>query len=150
MVEPYKGRVYDPCRGSGGMFVQSKKFVEAHGGQRHNLTLYGQELNSNTWRRCKMNLAIRGLEGKLGPQWADTFDKDLHPDLKADYILANPPFNISDWGGDKLQDDKRWKYGPPPPGKIVATDNGDATSHEPFQQLALHPERHLLRHALAD
>jgi type I restriction enzyme M protein len=116
MIEPYKGRVYDPCCGSGGMFVQSEKFVEAHGGQRHDLTINGQELNLNTWRLCKMNLAIRGLEGNLGPQWGDTFHKDLHPDLKADFILANPPFNISDWGGDKLQEDKRWKYGPPPPG----------------------------------
>ena len=116
MIEPYKGRVYDPCCGSGGMFVQSEKFVEAHGGQRHDLTLYGQELNPNTWRLCKMNLAIRALEGNLGPQWGDVFHKDLHPDLKADFILANPPFNISDWGGDKLQDDKRWKYGPPSPG----------------------------------
>ena len=116
MIEPYKGRVYDPCCGSGGMFVQSEKFVEAHGGQRHDLTVYGQELNPNTWRLCKMNLAIRGIEGNLGPQWGDTFHKDLHPDLKADFILANPPFNISDWGGDQLQDDKRWKYGPPPAG----------------------------------
>jgi type I restriction enzyme M protein len=116
MIEPYKGRVYDPCCGSGGMFVQSEKFTEAHGGQRHDLTLYGQELNSTTWRLCKMNLAIRGLECNLGPQWGDTFHKDLHPDLRADFILANPPFNISDWGGDKLQDDKRWKYGAPPTG----------------------------------
>lgn len=116
MIEPYKGRVYDPCCGSGGMFVQSEKFTEAHGGQRHDLTIYGQELNPNTWRLCRMNLAIRGLEGNLGPQWGDTFHKDLHPDLKADFILANPPFNISDWGGDKLQDDKRWKYGAPPSG----------------------------------
>lgn len=116
MIQPYKGRVYDPCCGSGGMFVQSEKFVEAHGGQRHDLTIYGQELNPNTWRLCKMNLAIRGIEANLGPQWGDTFHSDQHPDLKADFILANPPFNISDWGGDKLQDDKRWKYGPPSPG----------------------------------
>ena len=93
------------------MFVQSEKFTEAHGGQRHDLTVYGQELNSNTWRLCKMNLAIRGFEGNLGPQWADTFHKDLRPYLKADFILANPPFNISDWGGDKLQELKRYLAG---------------------------------------
>lgn len=116
MIEPYKGRVYDPCCGSGGMFVQSEKFVEAHGGRRSDIAVYGQELNPNTWRLCKMNLAIRGIEGNIGPQWADTFHNDVFPDLKADFILANPPFNVSDWGGDRLKDDKRWKYGVPPVG----------------------------------
>lgn len=103
----------DPCCGSGGMFVQSEKFVEAHGGQTHDLAIYGQESNPTTWRLCKMNLAIRGIEGNLGPNNADTFHNDLHKDLKADFILANPPFNISDWGGERLKDDVRWKYGTP-------------------------------------
>jgi type I restriction enzyme M protein len=114
MIEPYKGRVYDPCFGSGGMFVQSEYFVEAHGGQRNDIAVYGEELNDTTWRLGKMNLAIRGIEADLGPRWGDTFHDDLHPDLKADFILANPPFNISDWGGDQLRDDPRWKYGTPP------------------------------------
>ena len=116
MIEPYKGRVYDPCFGSGGMFVQSENFVEAHGGQRNDIAVYGEELNDTTWRLGKMNLAIRGIEADLGPRWGDTFHDDLHPDLKADFILANPPFNISDWGGDQLRDDPRWKYGVPPAG----------------------------------
>jgi type I restriction enzyme M protein len=116
MLEPYKGRIYDPCCGSGGMFVQSEKFVEAHGGNKHDLAIYGQESNPTTWRLCKMNLTIRGIEGNLGPQNADTFHNDIHKDLKADFILANPPFNISDWGGDRLKDDVRWKYGVPPTG----------------------------------
>ncbi|MDP1760388.1 MAG: SAM-dependent methyltransferase, partial [Candidatus Woesebacteria bacterium] len=116
MLEPYKGRVYDPCCGSGGMFVQSEKFVEAHGGQTHDLAIYVQESNPTTWRLCKMNLAIRGIEGNLGLHNSDTFQNDLHKDLKADYILANPPFNISDWGGEKIKDDVRWKYGVPPAG----------------------------------
>jgi type I restriction enzyme M protein len=116
MIEPFKGRVYDPCFGSGGMFVQSESFVEAHGGQRNDIAVYGEELNDTTWRLGKMNLAIRGIEADLGPRWGDTFHDDLHPDLKADFILANPPFNISDWGGDQLRDDPRWKYGTPPTG----------------------------------
>lgn len=116
MIEPYSGRIYDPCCGSGGMFVQSEAFVEAHGGQRNELSVYGEESNDTTWRMAKMNLAIRGIEANLGPKWGDTFHEDLHPDLKADYILANPPFNISDWGGDQLRDDARWKYGVPPAG----------------------------------
>lgn len=116
MLEPYKGRVYDPCCGSGGMFVQSEKFIEAHGGRVGDLSVYGQESNATTWRLCKMNLAIRGIEVNLGGQNADTFHNDLHPDLKADYILANPPFNISDWGGDRLLFDVRWRYGLPPAG----------------------------------
>lgn len=116
MLEPFKGRVYDPCCGSGGMFVQSERFVEAHGGSRHDLSIYGQESNPTTWKLAKMNLAIRGIEGNLGPRNADTFHDDLHKDLKADFILANPPFNVSDWGGERLKDDVRWKYGVPPAG----------------------------------
>jgi type I restriction enzyme M protein len=116
MIEPYKGRVYDPCRGSGGMFVQSEKFTEAHGGRIGDLSVYGQESNATTWRLCKMNLAIRGIECNLGSHNADSFHDDLHKDLKADYILANPPFNISDWGGNRLPLDMRWRYGVPPVG----------------------------------
>ncbi|SCG82554.1 type I restriction enzyme M protein [Proteiniborus sp. DW1] len=116
MIEPYKGRIYDPCCGSGGMFVQSEKFIEEHQGRIEDLSIYGQELNSTTWKLCKMNLAIRGLDCNLGPHHDDTFHNDLHKTLKADYILANPPFNVSDWGGDKLTDDVRWKYGVPPEG----------------------------------
>ncbi len=116
MIEPYQGRVYDPCCGSGGMFVQSERFVEAHGGGRNDIAVYGQELNDTTWRLAKMNLAIRGIESDLGPRWGDSFHEDLHPDLKADFILANPPFNVSDWGGDQLREDARWKYGAPPMG----------------------------------
>jgi type I restriction enzyme M protein len=116
MLEPFHGRVYDPCCGSGGMFVQAERFVAEHGGKRTDLAVYGQELSSTTWRLAKMNLAIRGIETDLGPKWADSFHEDLHPDLKADYVMANPPFNISDWGGDQLRDDPRWKYGVPPPG----------------------------------
>ncbi len=114
MIEPYTGRVYDGCCGSGGMFVQAERFVEAHGGQRNDIAIYGQEANDTTWRLARMNLAIRGIEADLGPRWADTFHDDLHPNLKADYILANPPFNISDWGGEQLREDPRWAYGVPP------------------------------------
>jgi len=114
MLAPYKGRVYDPCCGSGGMFVQSEKFVEAHGGKIGDISIYGQESNHTTWRLAKMNLAIRGIDANLGKEHADSFHRDLHPDLKADYILANPPFNDSDWRGELLKDDKRWKYGIPP------------------------------------
>ena len=114
MLAPYKGRVYDPCCGSGGMFVQSEKFVESHGGRLDDIAVFGQEMNANTWKLAKMNLAIRGIDSNLGPHHADTFHEDLHPDLKADFILANPPFNISDWGGDLLRDDRRWKFGKPP------------------------------------
>lgn len=116
MLEPYKGRVYDPCCGSGGMFVQSEKFVEEHQGKLGDIAVYGQESNPTTWRLCKMNLAIRGIDGNIGEHNADTFHKDLHKGLKADYILANPPFNISDWGGEKLRDDVRWSFGTPPVG----------------------------------
>jgi type I restriction enzyme M protein len=113
MLAPYKGRVYDPCCGSGGMFVQSEKFVEAHGGRIGDIAVYGQESNHTTWRLANMNLAIRGIDANLGPEQGDSFRRDLHPDLKADYVLANPPFNDSDWGGDQLRDDPRWKFGVP-------------------------------------
>jgi len=116
MLAPYKGRVYDPCCGSGGMFVQSEKFAEAHGSRIGDISVYGQESNPTTWRMAKMNLAIRGIESNLGPEPADSFRRDLHPDLKADFLLANPPFNMSDWGGESLRDDPRWKFGTPPAG----------------------------------
>ena len=115
MLAPYRGRVYDPCCGSGGMFVQSEEFIEAHG-HKGDISVYGQELNFTTWRLARMNLAIRGIEADLGQQNADSFLHDLHPDLKADYILANPPFNMSPWGGDRLKTDPRWQYGMPPEG----------------------------------
>lgn len=116
MIEPYDGRVYDPCCGSGGMFVQSSKFIAEHQGNINNIAVFGQELNPTTWKLAKMNLAIRRIDGNLGEHNADTFHNDLHKTLKADYILANPPFNISDWGGEKLKEDIRWKYGVPPTG----------------------------------
>ena len=116
MIEPYEGRVYDPACGSGGMFVQSERFAEVHGGSRRDISIFGQESNPTTWRLAHMNLAIRGIEANLGEQPADSFVRDLHPDLKADYILANPPFNISDWSGQLLREDVRWKYGTPPVG----------------------------------
>ena len=121
MLEPYQGRVYDPCCGSSGMFVQSVEFIRAHatgngngGRARGDLSIYGQESNYTTWRLAKMNLAIRGIEGQIAH--GDSFHNDQHPDLRADYILANPPFNVSDWGGERLRDDKRWEYGVPPAG----------------------------------
>lgn len=116
MIEPYRGRIYDPACGSGGMFVQSEKFVEEHQGSINDLSIYGQELNATTWKLCKMNLVIRGLDGNIGPSQGDTFHNDMHKMLKADYVLANPPFNIKDWGGSALVDDIRWKYGVPPEG----------------------------------
>ena len=114
MLAPYQGRVYDPCCGSGGMFVQSEKFIEAHSGKLGDISIYGQESNYTTWRLAKMNLAIRGIDAQIGH--GDTFHNDRHPDLKADYVLANPPFNDSDWRGELLKDDKRWVYGVPPAG----------------------------------
>ncbi len=114
MLAPYKGRIYDPCCGSGGMFVQSEKFVEAHGGKVGDISIYGQESNATTRRLAVMNLAIRGIEADFGPEHADTFRRDLHPDLRADYVLANPPFNDSDWF--RKDDDVRWQYGVPPKG----------------------------------
>lgn len=116
MIEPFKGRVYDPCCGSGGMFVQSTEFVKAHDGKRNDIAVYGQEFAATTWRLGKMNLALRGIEANLGDVHGDTFGNDLHPDLRADFILANPPFNISDWGGEQLREDGRWRYGTPPKG----------------------------------
>ncbi len=116
MIEPFKGRVYDPCCGSSGMFVQSEEFIEAHGGSLGDISIYGQESNPTTWKLAKMNLAIRGIDANLGPHHGDSFHQDLHLDLKADFIMANPPFNMSDWDGQLLKDDKRWKYGTPPEG----------------------------------
>lgn len=115
MLEPYNGRVYDPCCGSGGMFVQSERFVEQHG-DKDEISVFGQESNPTTWRLAHMNLAIHGIEANLGSQPADSFLRNLHPDLKADYVLANPPFNVSDWSGQLLRDDVRWRYGTPPTG----------------------------------
>ena len=114
MLAPYKGRVYDPCCGSGGMFVQSERFIEAHAGRIGDISIYGQESNYTTWRLAKMNLAIRGIDAQIAH--GDTFHNDRHPDLKADYVLANPPFNDSDWRGELLKDDRRWVYGVPPAG----------------------------------
>ncbi len=114
MLEPYHGRVFDPCCGSGGMFVQSAEFVAAHGGSRNDISVYGQEFTAATWRLAKMNLAIRGIEANLGDRADDSFHRDLHPDLRADFVIANPPFNVSDWFTDALRDDARWKYGQPP------------------------------------
>ena len=121
MLEPYQGRVYDPCCGSAGMFVQSKAFIDAHangngngGKAKGDISIYGQESNYTTWRMAKMNLAIRGIEAQI--EHGDSFHNDRHPDLRADYILANPPFNVSDWGGERLRDDKRWQHGVPPVG----------------------------------
>jgi hypothetical protein len=116
VLEPYAGRVYDPCCGSGGMFVQSAKFIESHAGNINQISVYGQDSNPTTWKMAQMNLAIRGIEADLGQYNADTFFNDCHPTLKADFILANPPFNLSDWGADKLADDVRWKFGTPPNG----------------------------------
>ena len=117
MLEPYKGRVYDPCCGSGGMFVMSEKFVLEHSGKLSDISIYGQESNQTTYRLCRMNLAIRGIEGSNVKWNSDgTLLSDLHPDMKADYIIANPPFNVSDWSGDQLRGDGRWKYGDPPVG----------------------------------
>ena len=121
MLEPYQGRVYDPCCGSSGMFVQSVEFIRAHasgngnaGKARGDISIYGQESNYTTWRMARMNLAIRGIEGRI--EHGDSFHNDRHPDLRADYILANPPFNVSDWGAERLRDDRRWEYGVPPVG----------------------------------
>jgi type I restriction enzyme M protein len=122
MIEPFQGRVYDPCCGSGGFFIQSERFIEAHADQkhykaeeqRHKIAVYGQESNPTTWRLAAMNLAINAIEYDLGKEWADSFLRDLHPDLRADFIMANPPFNMKEWGVGQLQEDPRWKYGAPP------------------------------------
>jgi type I restriction enzyme M protein len=114
MLAPYKGRVYDPCCGSGGMFVSSERFIEAHAGRIGDISIYGQESNYTTWRLAKMNLAIRGIDGQIAH--GDTFHDDRHPDLRADFVMANPPFNDSDWRGELLREDRRWAYGVPPAG----------------------------------
>lgn len=117
ILKPFENcRVYDPCCGSGGMFVQSAKFIQAHSGRRGTISVYGQESNADTWKMAKMNMAIRGIDANFGNYQADTFFNDLHPTLKADFIMANPPFNLSNWGQNKLQDDIRWRYGIPPAG----------------------------------
>lgn len=117
ILKPFENcRVYDPCCGSGGMFVQSARFIEEHSGRRDAISVYGQESNSDTWKMAKINMAIRGISADFGKHHADTFHNDLHKTLKADFILANPPFNLSGWGQEKLQDDVRWKYGTPPAG----------------------------------
>ena len=116
MIEPFSGQIFDPTCGSGGMFCQSARFVKEHQGKVQDISIYGQESNPTTWKLCKMNLAIRGLEANLGKHNADSFHDDQHKTLKANYILANPPFNVSDWGGERIQDDIRWKYGVPPAG----------------------------------
>lgn len=127
MLAPYKGRVYDPCCGSGGMFVQSEKFVEAHGGRIGDISVYGQESNPTTWRLAAMNLALRHIEANLGPEHGDSFHRDFHKDLRADYILANPPFNSDDWGYSRLKNDERWKFGKPPEGGWRKNDDGTKT-----------------------
>lgn len=117
ILKPYENcRVYDPCCGSGGMFVQSADFIEAHRGNRGKISVYGQESNADTWKMAKMNMAIRGIDANFGPYQADTFFNDLHPTLKADFIMANPPFNLSNWGQEKLKDDVRWQFSTPPAG----------------------------------
>ena len=116
VLSPTSGRVYDPCCGSGGMFVQSERFIEAHGGKRDDISIYGQESNPTTWRLAAMNMALRGYSADLGKEHGSTFAKDQHPDIKFDYILANPPFNDSDWDGEKFREDIRWVYGIPPIG----------------------------------
>ena len=117
ILKPFNNcRVYDPCCGSGGMFVQSEKFVQAHSDNRGNISVYGQESNADTWKMAKMNMAIRGIDANFGSYHADTFFNDIHKTLKSDFIMANPPFNLSNWGADKLKDDVRWKYGTPPSG----------------------------------
>ncbi|MFP5198178.1 MULTISPECIES: type I restriction-modification system subunit M [Micrococcus] len=118
MLEPYKGRVYDPAAGSGGMFVQSAEFVKAHGGKRTDISVYGQEYTDTTWKLAKMNLALRGIEADMGLHSADSFTENLHPDLRADFVIANPPFNQKEWWNPTLEGDPRWKYGTPAPGKV--------------------------------
>lgn len=116
MIEPYQGRVYDPAMGSGGFFVQSERFIEEHGGTIGDIMVFGQESNPTTWRLAAMNMAIRGIDFDFGKEPADTFTRDQHPDLRADYVMANPPFNIKEWWDGKLEGDARWKYGTPPQG----------------------------------
>ena len=114
MLQPFQGRVYDPCCGSGGFFVQSEKFVEEHGGRIGQISVYGQESNPTTWRLASMNMAIRGMDFDFGKEPANTFTRDQHPDLRADFVMANPPFNMKEWNAGVKDDDARWKYGIPP------------------------------------
>ncbi len=137
VLAPHQGRVYDPCCGSGGMFVQSERFVESHGGRRDDISIYGQESNPTTWRLAAMNLAIHGFAANLGQKPADTFARDQHPHDKFDTILANPPFNVSDWGGEKYDSDPRWVYGrphrlamPTPPGSSTSSGNCDQAERQ--------------------
>lgn len=116
ILQPYNGRVYDPCCGAGGMFVQSADFIKNHSGRINDISVYGQESNPTTWKMAKMNLAIRGIDCNLGEMPEDTFLNDQHPTMRADYVMANPPFNLTPWGADKLKEDQRWKYGMPPAG----------------------------------
>jgi type I restriction enzyme M protein len=125
ILSPHSGKVYDPCCGSGGMFVQSEKFIEAYGGKLGDVSIYGQEANPTTWRLAAMNLAIRGIDFNLGKEPGDTFTRNQHPDLRADFILANPPFNISDWWHGSLMGDARWVHGDPPP--AMPTTRGCST-----------------------
>ena len=137
MLEPFRqglGRVYDPCCGSGGMFVQSERFVESHGGRIGDIAIYGQESNYTTWRLAKMNLAVRGIDADIRWNNEGSFHKDELRDLRFDYILANPPFNVSDWGGDRLREDARWKYGPPPP--ATPTMRGCSTASGTWRRTA--------------
>ena len=135
MLEPYQGRVYDPAMGSGGFFVQSERFIEEHGGKLGNLSVYGQESNPTTWRLAAMNMAIRGIDFNFGKEPANTFTNDQHPDLRADYVMANPPFNISEWWDAKLEGDPRWSYG---------TQRGESFARQILQ------ESRQIRHAAAN
>lgn len=131
ILKPFKNcRVYDPCCGSGGMFVQSAKFIQAHSGKRGEIAVYGQESNADTWKMAKMNMAIRGIDADFGAYQADTFFNDLHKTLKADFIMANPPFNLSNWGQEKLKEDVRWKYGTPPAGNANKPNMDEAHEGE--------------------
>lgn len=116
MLKPFEGRVYDPAMGSGGFFVQSEEFIEEYGGKTGQISVYGQESNPTTWKLAAMNMAIRGIDFDFGKEPADSFTSDQHPDLRADYVMANPPFNVKDWWNEKLAGDPRWQYGTPPPG----------------------------------
>lgn len=158
VLQPFRGRVYDPCCGSGGMFVQSARFIESHAGNINNISVYGQDSNPTTWKMAQMNLAIRGIEADLGQYNADTFFHDCHPTLKADFVLANPPFNLSDWGADKLSDDVRWKYGTPAerqrqlrmdPAHHPPSGPDGACGRRAGQRLAFEPERRRGRHPAA-
>ena len=146
MIEPYKGRVYDPCCGSGGMFVQSEKFVQAHGGRIGDLAIYGQESNPTTRKLCKMNLAIRGIDCNIGSQNGDSFHKDLHKDLKADFILANPPFNMSDWGGDSVSGAKPKALALPASGIAYEKTDAGSMAHHLWAMLTTAGCSHMIHH----